>query len=184
MKMKTNCSFFTALLFPMILIFIACEGPQGPSGPEGPSGPPGPTILPASFDFTADLSEDNEFEAFMDIPDEIEVLDSDIVIAYVLEDYIEEDDLEIWRQLPVTDFTDEGTRIMNFDFTFVDVRIFLDADYQLGPNDEFFELLFRAVHIPADFANDLNASQLQSAQSPQELEQLINAQIQSLGKIE
>ncbi len=182
MKMKTNYIFFAALLLPMII--IACEGPQGPSGPEGPSGPQGPTILPASFDFTADLSEDNEFEAFMDIPQEIEILDSDIFIAYVLEDYIEEEDLEIWRQLPVTDFTDEGTRIINFDFTFIDVRIFLDADYQLGQNDEFFELLFRAVHIPADFVSDLNASQLQSAQSPEELEQLINAQIQTLGKIE
>lgn len=168
-----------ALLITSLLLFSSCgeRGPVGPIGPQGPQGPPGPEILPASFEFNASLLPSNGFEFFNEIPESIEVLDSDVVLAFVLEDYIEEDDLEVWRQLPVTDFNTRGTVIINFDFTFVDIRIFMDASYPLGISDGYDELLIRAVHIPANFAAKLKPDALKDLNSPKELENLLGTEI-------
>lgn len=165
-------------LFFMILI-TSCGG-RGPTGPEGPQGPPGPEILPASFEFNATLLQENDFEFFHDIPDEIEVLDTDVVLAFVLEDYIEEDDLEVWRQLPITEFNGKGTLLFDFDFTLADVRIFLDANYSLSNSDGYEDVLIRAVHIPADFAAKMNPDAFKDVQSPQDLERLLGINIRKL----
>lgn len=162
-----------------IIIFLSLNGCDE-RGPVGPEGPPGPEILPTSFEFSADLLLSNNFEYFRDIPSQINVIGSDMVIAYVLEDYIEEDDLDVWRQLPITDFTGGGTRTLNFDFTRVDIRIFLDANYPLGNADRFENVLIRAVHIPADFVNSVNAKQLENAQSIKEIEQVIGTKVQHI----
>jgi len=171
------------LLIPFILL-TACRGERGLTGPEGPQGPAGPSILPTSIEFFADLTIDNDFEVFESIPDEVEVLLSDVMLAYVLEDYLEEDDLEVWRQLPVTDFTANGTRLINFDFTEIDIRIYLDADYELGEIDEFFDLMFRAVHIPSDFLQKVSTSDLEATSSPYELEQLLDVKIEQFNRLE
>ena len=166
-------------LFAVIIIFLTLQG-CGERGPVGPEGPPGPEILPTSFEFSADLLPSNNFEHFRDIPSQINVIGSDMMIAYVLEDYIEGDDLDVWRQLPITDFTDRGTRTLNFDFTRVDIRIFLDANYPLEFADRFENVLIRAVHIPADFVNSGNAKQLENAQSIKEIEQVIGTKVQHI----
>lgn len=176
MKSKNTLLTFLSL---SLLILSSCgeRGPVGPVGPEGPQGPPGPEILPASFEFNASLLPSNNFEFFSEIPASIEVLDSDVILAFVLEDYIPEDDLEVWRQLPVTEFNSRGTVIINFDFTFVDVRIFMDANYPLGNSDGYDELLIRAVHIPADFAAKLKPDAFEKVSSPKELEDLLGIEI-------
>ncbi|MEX2411721.1 MAG: hypothetical protein WD607_10210, partial [Candidatus Paceibacterota bacterium] len=152
----------------------------GERGPVGPEGPPGPNILPTSFEFPIDLTLSNGFEFIREIPGQIEVLNSDVMIAYVLEDYIEEDDMDVWRQLPVTDFNNRGTRLFDFDFTRVDLRLFLDANYSLGAADELRDVLVRAVHIPADFVNNAKAKDLQNAKSVQEIEQILGTEVQDL----
>ena len=166
-------------LFAVIIIFLTLKG-CGERGPVGPEGPPGPEILPASFEFSTDLLPSNNFEYFQEIPSQINIIGSDMMIAYVLEDYIEGDDLDVWRQLPITDFTGGGTRALNFDFTRVDIRIFLDANYPLGNADRFENVLIRAVHIPADFVNSGNAKQLENAQSITEIEQVIGTKVQHI----
>ena len=128
--------FFVVLSFSLFLTSCADRGPVGPVGPQGPQGPDGPSILPVSFEFNADLLRSNGFEHFQDIPAQIDIIESDVMLAYVLEEYIPEDDLEVWRKMPVIDFNPRGTRILDFDFTFVDMRIFLDASYNLGAADE------------------------------------------------
>jgi hypothetical protein len=183
--MKPYIRKYLFLLLTPTLLLIGCRGQQGPTGPEGPQGPQGPSgqeILPTSFEFSADLTEDNDFLVFEDIPAEIDVIISDVMLAYVLEDYIEEDDLEVWRQLPITDFTDDGIRMMNFDFTEVDIQIYLEANYPLGENDEFFDLFFRAVHIPSDFLQQISASDLEAATTPQKLQEMLDVQIIDLGR--
>lgn len=166
------------LLFAGIVLFLLSScGKQGPVGPEGP---PGPEILPTSFEFAVDLTQNNGFEFFREIPGQIEVLNSDVMIAYVLEDYIEEDDLDVWRQLPVTDFNNRGTRLLDFDYTLVDLRFFLDANYLLGTADELRDILVRAVHIPADFMNNAKAKDLQNAKSVKEIEQILGTEVLDL----
>ncbi len=169
-------------LFAAISIFLLLTscGQRGPVGPEGPQGPPGPEVIPTSFEFEADLLQSNGFEFFREIPSQIEVFHSDVLLAYVFEDYIVEEDLEVWRQLPVTEFNENGTLLLDFDFTFVDVRIFLDANYPLGASDEHQGLLIRAVHVPAGFLNSqkITPQQLKAADTIDELESLMGRTIE------
>lgn len=156
-------------------------GEQGPVGPQGPQGPAGPEILPTSFEFEVDLNQSNDFSFVQGIPSGIEVLNSDMMLAYVFEDYIEEDDLDVWRKLPLTEFNANGTLLYDFDFTRIDVRIFLDANYTLGRSDEFQGLLIRAVHVPADFLSTANfKTQALEAETFSELEQLLGSDIRKL----
>lgn len=179
--MKSIITLLTIVITSALFLTSCGErGPVGPRGPEGPQGAPGPEILPTSFEFNASLLPSNGFEFFSEIPASIEVLDSDVVLAFVLEDFIPEDDLEVWRQLPITEFNSRGTVLINYDFTFVDVRIFLDASYSLGIADGYDELLVRAVHIPSNFASKLKPGAFKEISSPQELEELLGTTIRKI----
>ena len=169
----------------MFLMLSGCaeRGPVGPEGPRGPEGPPGPEVIPTSFEFEADLLQSNGFEYFQDIPSQIEVFESDVILAYVFEDYIEEQDLEVWRQLPLTEFNNDGTVLLDFDFTFVDLRIFMDANYNLGSSDEYEGLLIRAVHVPAGFLNNQKTMQLNDAKTFSELETMLGVEVESVSPV-
>lgn len=177
----THTKFYVSLISIFLLIFYSgCDGDRGPSGPEGPEGPPGAEILPVSFEFTANLTSQNGFEFLQDIPSEIEVFNSDVILVFVLEDVLE-DDTEVWRQLPITEFNERGTRLLTFDFTFADVRLFLDANYELGSADEFTDVLFRGVHVPADFVADIQASaEIENARTVEELELILETDIETI----
>lgn len=164
----------------LFLLLTGC-GEQGPVGPQGPQGPAGPEILPTSFEFEVDLNQTNDFSFVQEIPPGIEVLNSDMMLAYVFEDYIEEDDLDVWRKLPLTEFNANGTLLYDYDFTRIDVRVFLDANYTLGPADEFENLLIRAVHVPADFLNTGSfKTQALEAETFGDLEQVLGTDIRKL----
>ena len=171
--MKKMIKIATALLL-MAAFLISC----GERGPVGPEGPPGPEILPTSFEFAATLVPGNNFEFFEEIPGSIEVFDSDVVIAFVLEGV--DEDFDVWRQLPITEFNSRGTVLFDFDFTAVDVRIFLDANYNLSVSDGYEDVLIRAVHIPAKFAAKMKPDALSGIQTPDELEQFLGVDIQKL----
>jgi hypothetical protein len=175
---KTVKFLLSAIAF--FLLLTGC-GEQGPVGPQGLEGPAGPTILPTSFEFEVDLNQSNNFEFINGIPADIEVLTSDVMLAYVFEDYIEEDDLEVWRKLPLTEFNSNGTLLYDYDFTAIDIRIFLDANYTLGPSDQFENLLIRAVHVPSDFLNTGNIkTQAMEAQTYGELKKVLGSNIRRL----
>lgn len=177
MIMKISIRKYLVLMIIAASVITSCRGDRGPVGPEGPQGPQGPSILPTSFEFAADLTQDNLFEHFEEIPAEIDIISSDVVLVYVLEDFLEDENLDVWRQLPLTDFTENGTRLLNFDFTEVDIRLFLDADYQLGSGDEFTDVIYRAVHIPADFVQQIGVENLKSAATYKELQGLLKMEI-------
>ncbi|MGM0744766.1 MAG: hypothetical protein ACQETF_05630 [Bacteroidota bacterium] len=181
--MKKLIKFFVTAIA-MFLMLSGCgeRGPVGPEGPRGLQGPAGPEVIPTSFEFEADLLQSNGFEFFQDIPAGIEVFESDVVLAYVLEDYLPDEDLEVWRQLPLTDFNSNGTVLINFDYTFVDVRIFMDANYNLGAADEYSGLLIRAVHVPAGFLNNQKTIQLNDAKTFSELETMLGVEVESVTK--
>lgn len=174
--MKKIVKTIAALLL-MTAFLVSCGG-RGPTGPEGPPGPAGPDILPTSFEFNATLTPGNNFEFYHEIPGTIEVYESDVVIAFVLEG--EDGDLDVWRQLPITEFNSRGTILFDFDFTAADVRVFLDANYNLMTSDGYNGVLIRAVHIPADFAAKMKLNAFMDVQSPDELEQLLGIEIRKL----
>ena len=183
--MKKMIKFFITAIA-MFLMLSGCgeRGPVGPEGPRGPQGPPGPDVIPTSFEFEADLLQSNGFEFFQDIPAGIEVFDSDVMLAYVLEDYLPDPDLEVWRQLPITEFNSDGTVLLNFDYTVVDLRIFMEANYNLGAADEYVGLLIRAVHVPAGFMSNQKIMKLNEVESYAELEKMLEGNIRKLNKIE
>ncbi|MDN5203675.1 hypothetical protein QQ008_19960 [Fulvivirgaceae bacterium BMA10] len=144
-----------------ILVFgmYSCEvGPEGPPGPVGPVGPIGPEGAKGEEGFTFEYIIDFEapdYQVFLPFPDDFQVLDSDVVLVYLLwgQEEVNGEMLEIWRALPQTLITEDGLLQYNFDFTVSDVSLFLEADFprsNLGP-EMLNEWVARIVVVPAQF---------------------------------
>ncbi len=138
----------------------ACEGPQGPPGQPGAPGEDGldgNLFLPTVFEIEGDFLSDNDFRLSYVFPSTIEVLESDIVLVYILWEQAESEDgelLDVWRLLPQTIVLNEGILQYNYDHTFTDVQIFLDGniDFDSLLPVEALDQVFRIVVLPADFA--------------------------------
>lgn len=158
-----------------LILFVSC-GRRGPAGPVGPPGIDGAEILPTSFEFNVSLTSANGFEDFADVPGTIDIIPEDVLLAFVKEDETVEGD-EVWRQLPLTDFTSRGTVVTNFDFTLFDIRIFMEASYTLQGSDGYQGLLIRAVHIPANYAAKMKPNAFDDIQNPNELSTFLGTEI-------
>lgn len=142
------------LLFLMVLALgVACEGPMGP---EGLPGEDGLIIASKAFEIEVDFTEANDYSHVE--PYGFEVLTSDVTLVYVLWDV--ENGKDIWRLLPQQVFFDEGLMQYNFDFTDVDVKLFLDATFPLPmvSNQWTANQVFRIVVVPADLVGRPNYS--------------------------
>jgi hypothetical protein len=142
------------LLFLMVLaVGVACEGPMGP---EGIPGEDGSIIASKAFEIEVDFTESNDY-AHLE-PYGFDVLSSDVTLVYVLWDV--ENSKDIWRLLPQQVFFEEGQMQYNFDFTDVDVNIFLEATFPLSILDSEWtaDQVFRVVVVPADIAGRVNYS--------------------------
>ncbi|HLW19509.1 MAG TPA: hypothetical protein VKX33_04265 [Cyclobacteriaceae bacterium] len=134
------------------LVFQGCEGPMGPQGPQGPDGG---IIVSSSFELELDFTAANQYEVREDYG--FEVLPSDVVLVYIL---WENDGKEIWRLLPQSVFFQEGVLQYNFDFTDVDVKLFLDGTINFGTLEPEWtqDQVFRVVIVPADNVGRLDYS--------------------------
>ena len=132
------------------IIFSSCDGQ------EGPPGEPGINILGQVFEVSIDFNTGNNFGQLVTFPSNIEVFESDVVLVYLLTDVVPDGNggtLDVWSQLPQTFFPAQGTLLYTFDHTFIDAKIFLDANFNLsllGPqftNDQ----IFRIAIVPSEF---------------------------------
>lgn len=141
------------LLFPVSLLFISCEGDQGPPGFDGEDGI---DILGAVFEANVDLNVGNGFSAVIDFPNSIEVFETDIVVAYILTDT--EDGLDVWEPLPQTLFFDDGIVHYTYDYTLGGVAFHLDGTVILENLSTDFtqNVIFRVAVIPADDAQNID----------------------------
>ena len=145
------------------LLLTACEGPQGPpgfdglpgpQGPQGPAGQDGGIFVAQSFETPPlDFTSSNGYENTIAYPDDIEILDTDMILVYLLWD----ENPDVWRLLPQTIYTDSGEFQYNFQDNFTDVSIFLDApsSFDFGtllPGDTL-DQFFRVVVLPVDLVN-------------------------------
>ncbi|MBK6265914.1 hypothetical protein JKA74_12800 [Marivirga sp. S37H4] len=133
------------------------EGPPGPRGPQGPAGQDGQDGLNGEEAFVFEFEEvtfvSPDYEVFLEFPEDFQMLDSDKVLVYFLWEYIEEDDLDIWRALPQVIFTEFGTLQYNYDFSKYDVRLFMEGNFNLnvlgaGATDNW---IVRAVVVPGQY---------------------------------
>lgn len=175
--MKNSLHYLPLILLSLLLL-NSC-GRRGPVGPQGPPGIDGAELLPASFEFNVDLLQENGFEDFGDIPNEIDVIPEDVLLAFVLEDETQEGE-EVWRQLPLIEFRERGTVAINFDFTVWDIRIFMEANYPLQSEDGYQGLLIRAVHIPANYVAKMKPGAFATIQNPNEVAKILGMEIISL----
>ena len=153
---------YTLILIGIIL--MSCEGAVGPPGLPGPPGIDGEDgtggLIGQVIEIEADLNFNNNFEYFVELPGDIEVYESDVVMVYRLMDVF--DGTDIWEPLPQTLFLNSGILLYGFDYTLFDVRLFLDgtADFgQLDPIDTD-NLIFRIAVIPADFAVNIDVEKM------------------------
>lgn len=150
------------LAFSSSVLFTSCTGDQGPQGPQGE---PGINILGQVFEVTVDFTPGNDFSRLIPFPSNVEVFESDVVLVYLLEEVIPGNggNIDVWSQLPQTFFVDQGTLVYNFDYTFLDVRLFLDGNFNLNTLGSAFtdDQTFRIAVVPSEFATDtLSMSEL------------------------
>lgn len=146
----------------IILLFMSCVGPEGPPGFEGPQGPQGPAgqdgldaPLSKVIDIEGDFTAENEYGILYEFPSTIEVFETDVVLVYLLWDQTEDSNgeaVDIWRLMPQTRLLDQGILQYNYDHTFLDVNLFLEADFDLStlaPADTDAQI-FRIAVLPAE----------------------------------
>ena len=148
--------------FASSILFSSCEGPEGPPGESGVN------ILGQVFEVEIDFNTGNNFGQLVTFPSNIEVYESDVVLVYLLTDVIPDGSggtIDVWSQLPQTFFPLEGTLLYTFDHTFIDVQIFLDANFDLTLLGSQFtnDQIFRIAIVPAEFGTaDLTMGDLLS----------------------
>ena len=127
-------------------------------GPMGPPGEPGINILgqtfgdltSRSFDYDADF---NLYTHFLEIPADVEVFESDAILAYRLEVI---DDVETWNLLPKTIFLNDGRMIQySFNHTDEDIEVLINGNFDLLELDDLYtqNQFFKFVVVPSDFVN-------------------------------
>lgn len=163
--MKKFLSLFTILIF----TFSSCTSDDGGMGPQGPQGPPGEPgedgLIGTVFDVEGDFTAANDYTLFAEYADftSVEVFESDVVLVYLR---VGEDGTSggepvyVWRLLPQTYYVDGGTMQYNYDYTFFDLNIFLDADVDLASLGAAFtqDQVFRVAIVPAAFASNPNVN--------------------------
>lgn len=149
------------------VVTLSCEGPTGPPGPPGFDGQDGVNILGQVYDIVGDFTPGNGytlFSVFSEDAPSVEVFETDVVLVYILWEQVDDPTgpIDVWRLLPQTRLLDQGILQYNYDHTFLDVSIFLEADFNLGslqPGDTNNQV-FRIAILPADGAG-LDVSNMQ-----------------------
>lgn len=152
------------------LLFISCEGPEGPPGRDGANGLDGANFEAAAFEIEVDLNfnpETNSFDFRDEYPSDIDLIPDDVILMYRLEAI--DGGTDIWRQMPQPFFTDNGLLYYNFDFTQFDYTVLLEPDFDPGlvTNDLIDSQIFRIVVVPSDLgtAVDMDQSNINSVMS-------------------
>ena len=144
------------LLVLIAISFTGCTGDQGPMGPPGNDGTNGEAIASSAFEIKVNFNGANNFAHTEKYG--FEVLKSDVTLVYILWEIV--DGKDVWRLLPQTVSLDEGLLFYNFDFTQTDVRIFLDATFDLNllSSGDTQNQVFRVVVVPADNIDGIDLS--------------------------
>jgi hypothetical protein len=140
-------------IFSAFLLLLGC------TGPEGPVGPPGPNLFSQVFEFEVDFTPSNNYEAYIEFPQEIEVFEADLILVFLAYETTDSNQgvQYVWRPLPQTIFTSLGLLQYQFDHTFSDMRVFVEADYSLTSAIEadLLNQRFKVGVIPAAYAQEV-----------------------------
>jgi len=109
------------------------------------------------FETTVDFTNANDYSQLVNIPLDIEVYESDVVLVYWLEDVISDGTggtFDVWTPLPQTIYTTQGSFQYSFNHTFIDVFLFLQGDINLDSLSSNLtnNQTFRIAIVGAEFA--------------------------------
>ena len=142
----------TAFISVFALLFVACEGDPGPPGLNGVN------FVGQSFERTIDFLPEFGYETFIPIPLNIELLETDMTLVYILWEQDPVTGNDVWRLIPQIVYTDSGEQFQyNYDYSFDEVRLFIDAPLSFNFNSlsaaATLNQTFRIVVLPVDFIN-------------------------------
>lgn len=155
------------LLSFMTFLFISCEGDPGPPGPPGADG-----LLGQVFEVQVDFTAANNYEFLVEFPSNIEVFDTDVVVAYILDEV--DNGIDIWEPLPQTLFFGSDILLYGYDHTFFDINFFLDGTVDPSGLDPIYTdgVIFRVAVIPADFAKNMDLTHIEQVMNTLKIEQV------------
>ena len=109
------------------------------------------------FETTVDFTNSNDYSQLVNIPLDIEVYESDVILVYWLEDVISDGTggtFDVWTPLPQTIYTTQGSFQYSFNHTFIDVFLFLQGDINLDSLSSNLtnNQTFRIAIVGAEFA--------------------------------
>ena len=109
------------------------------------------------FETTVDFTNSNDYSQLVNIPIDIEVYESDVILVYWLEDVISDGTggtFDVWTPLPQTIYTTQGSFQYSFNHTFIDVFLFLQGDINLDSLSSNLtnNQTFRIAIVGAEFA--------------------------------
>lgn len=138
-------------------LFTSCTGPAGIDGRDGIDGKDGGIEYAKILQFTADFNEDNGYAETFVFPNNVEVFKTDVIMVYIKwkEETLNSGEVvNVWRALPQTTFMNDGSFVYNFDYTYVDIKMFLEGNYDYATlNDDYSKnQVFRVAIIPAENA--------------------------------
>ncbi|HLS29612.1 MAG TPA: hypothetical protein VK021_02015 [Flavobacteriaceae bacterium] len=152
----------------VISTVLACRGPRGYPGD------PGYNILGQTFERQVNFAyepQPNMFSKLIDIPNAVEVYDSDAILVYRLESVPAAGGgtIDTYSLIPQEFYLPEGTITYVYNHSLHDVELIIDGNFYLGNLDPVFtnNQVFRFVVIPSDWANDpdINIENYENLQS-------------------
>lgn len=142
-------------VFLILLSIVLLESCNGPEGPIGPQGPEGISVFSNVMEVSVDFDASNNYEALLDFPSDWIVYEADLVMVYLSYETISDSSgpVNVWRALPQTLLTNEGLLQYNFDHTYKDIRLFMQADYDLNltTTADRENQVFKIAVIPAQY---------------------------------
>ena len=167
----------STLFLLVTFLFISCEGSTGIPGPPGVPGPPGEDgidgVIGQVFEAEVNFNKSNGYEELVEIPGDIEVYESDIIMCYILVG--NDNGVDIWEPLPQTLFFGDDILLYGFDHTQYDVNFFMDGTVDFGGLDPFYtdDLIFRIAIIPADYAKSIDVNKIETVIMALKVENII-----------
>jgi len=132
-----------------LVAFSSCTGDDGAPGPEGPVGPPG--YINEIFEVNVNFTSTNGYSTTFPLNPVIDQNDNILVYQLVNTN----DGIDTWALLPQVYYFPDGTAQYNYDFSFDQFTIFIDASFALNtlPSSFTSAKVFRVVIIPGAVYN-------------------------------
>lgn len=180
------------LLFALLtmVVFSSCEGPIGPAGRDGfdgldgRDGSDGVNTLSQVIEIQTSFDANNGYEQLYTFPQSVQVFESDLILVYLLFEQTTDNQgnaIDVWRLMPQTRILDQGLLQYNYDHTFVDVRLFLESDFDLSllGTGDLENQIFRIAVVPGEYAN---AGKMNLA-SLQEVMHILNVEEKDISRV-